>query len=155
MACDTDYSVKTAQSLSRDNPAGRRHDARDEVVSACYLNVLQDVLDTYGLTVATSLWISIVWVGTMLLRSEFLHELQCVVVVVSSMPKVFSSLTLSTLAFFVFQTASISCWYTHTISASSFNTSSNPLFSFLFLFLSGTFSSLAGNSGRLTWVRHK
>ena len=55
MACDTDYSVKTAQSLSRDNLAGRRHDARDEVVSACYLNVLQDVLDTYGLTVATSL----------------------------------------------------------------------------------------------------
>ena len=151
MACDTDYSVKTAQSLSRDNPAGRRHDARDEVASACYLNVLQDVLDTYGLTVATSLRISIVWVGTMLLRSEFLHELQCVVM--SSMPKVFSSLTLST--FFVFQTASVSCWYTHTISASSFNTSSNPLFSFLFLFLSCTFSSLAGNSGRLTWVRHK
>ena len=49
-----------------------------EVVSACYLTfcwlLKRHDLDTDGLNPAMSLESSIIWVGTMLLTPEFLHD---------------------------------------------------------------------------------
>ena len=81
-----------------------------EVVSACYLNVLmlviqQHDLDTDGLNVATSLQTNVMWFGTMLLTPGC----GCVLVV-TSITKIPSSLTV--LVRFLFSRVSAPSFHT-------------------------------------------